>query len=186
MKQLRWVFIILIMVMLNIGAVSFSADVTTVPYVDLQKYLGHWYEIASIPAWFQKPCVGGTTASYRLLDDGSISVVNSCLTDSDNVLTLQGRAFVEDTQTNAKLLVSFVNLNDTWLFPGNYWVLGLGNYYEYAVVGEPTREYGWILSRRCTLSSENLAEIIDILTAQGYDISQFILTNQSSFGCTPE
>jgi lipocalin len=141
----------------------------------------------------QYPCLvsetlrgGGTTASYPLLDDGSISVVNSCLTDSEDVLTSQGRAFVEDTQTNAKLLVSFVNLKDTWLFPGNYWVLGLGENYEYAVVGEPTREYGWILSRSCTLSSENLAEVIDILTAQGYDISQFILTDQSSFGCTPE
>jgi apolipoprotein D and lipocalin family protein len=160
-----------------------AADVTTVPYVELQRYLGHWFEIASIPSWFQKPCVGGTTADYRLLDDGSISVVNSCLKVSDDVLISQGRAFVADTETNAKLLVSFVNIQDKWLFFGDYWILGLGNNYEYAVVGESTRNYGWILSRTCSLPQETIEVIINLLTEQGYDLTRFAWTDQSSAGC---
>ncbi len=186
MKPFTTLINTLIILSLLFGAPTFAsaADVTTVPYVELQRYLGHWFEIASIPSWFQKPCVGGTTADYRLLNDGSISVVNSCLRASDEVLISQGRAFVADTETNAKLLVSFVNFQGNWLFPGDYWILGLGRNYEYAVVGEPTRNYGWILSRTCSLPQETISDIINLLTEQGYDINRFAWTDQSSAGCS--
>ena len=80
----------------------------TVQSVDLQRYLGTWYEIASFPQSFQRGCTG-TTATYSLKDDGEIEVLNRCrkgsLTGEETTAT--GRARVVDTETNARLEVSF-------------------------------------------------------------------------------
>jgi lipocalin len=71
--------------------------------INLNKYMGKWYEIATIVMWFQKDCAGGTTANYELLNDGTVSVVNSCYTSNGKIKTARGIAWVVDPQTNAKL-----------------------------------------------------------------------------------
>ena len=91
-------------------APSRAADtpLEVVESVDLDRYLGRWYEIASYPAWFQKNCTA-VTADYSLRDDGVIEVVNSCRKGAldGKLKQSKGRAKVVDRETNAKLKVSF-------------------------------------------------------------------------------
>ncbi len=157
-----------------------SPEVKTVPKVDLGRYLGKWYEIATITMWFQKDCAGGTTATYTLKDNGDVSVLNQCVQTDGKVKSANGVAWVVDKNTHAKLKVSFLPLGLKW-FGGDYWVIDLGPNYEYAVVGHPSRQYGWILSRTPELSKPALDQIVKNLTAQGYDFSKFKMTEQKKY-----
>ena len=154
-----------------------------VDFVDVERFMGLWYEIASIPSQFQRSCAGGTTAEYTLLEDGSVSVRNTCRGKFGFKRRSRGRAFVDDETTNAKLKVSFVCILDRCFFFGDYWIMDIGPDYEYAVIGHPTREFGWILSRTCELSNEVLEGIIELLEDQFYDFSDFVMTDQSVNGC---
>ena len=118
-----------------------------VAHVDLSRYLGTWYEIASFPQSFQRGCTA-TTATYTLRDDGQIDVVNRCRKGSPDgpEKVAHGRARVVDRSSNAKLEVSFFRP-----FWGDYWIIDLGADYEYAVAGHPGRDYLWILSRTPTI-----------------------------------
>ena len=148
----------------------------TVPRVELQRYTGTWYEIASFPQRFQRGCTG-TTATYTVRPDGEIEVLNRCWKDS---LTgredqAKGRARVVDTATQAKLRVTFFRP-----FWGDYWVIDLGPNYEYAVVGHPGRDYLWILSRTRTMEDARYAGILARLQAQGYETARLVRTLQPS------
>jgi apolipoprotein D and lipocalin family protein len=142
----------------------------TVPAVDLKRYLGTWYEIASYPQWFQKGCVA-VKAEYSLRDDGAIRVINSCRKETfDGELKVaKGKAWVVEPLTNAKLKVRFF-----WPFSGDYWIIDLGADYEYAVVGAPGRDYLWILSRTPVMSKAVLDGILARLEAQGYDTTRLV------------
>lgn len=166
---------------LSFGGIS-SANagaVETVDKVDLVRYVGKWYEVASIPQSFAKQCVGETTAEYTALNDGKIKVVNSCATEKGDRSVAVGRAKVVDKDTNAKLKVTFVKIID-WVFAfgGDYWVVDLEQNYNYAVVGHPTRKYGWILSRQPSLAVQDLEAISERLKSMGYDTCQFLTTPQ--------
>jgi len=78
---------------------------TVVPHVELKRYLGKWYEIAHLPARFQKGCTD-TTATYTLSEDGSISVLNECRRNG-KVKQAKGKAKVVDKNSGAKLKVTF-------------------------------------------------------------------------------
>jgi apolipoprotein D and lipocalin family protein len=149
-----------------------------VKYVDLKKYAGLWYEIAKIPNRFQKHCKQGTTAQYKLLENGKIEVINSCIEEDGERDASEGIAQVVDASSKAKLEVSFVSILGINLFWGDYWIIGLDTNYEYAVVGTPTRKYGWILSRTPKLSEEKLNEAFELLKSQGYEPKKFELTVQ--------
>lgn len=145
----------------------------TVPQVDIDRYLGTWYEIASFPQRFQKGCTA-TTAKYSLRDDGDIRVENSCRKDSlDGELTsIEGKAFATDA-TNAKLKVQFF-----WPFRGDYWILELGDDYEYAVVGSPDRDSLWILSRTRQMDDAQYTDIFERLRTRGWDVARLQKTPQ--------
>ena len=157
---------------------SAEKEPETVGSVDLQKYIGTWYEIAKIPNRFQKSCAKNTTATYKLRDDGKIDVINSCVEDNGDINTAEGVARVVDTKSNAKLEVSFVSILGFHLFWGDYWIIGLEKDYRYAVVGTPTRKYGWVLSRTKKLSKTEEEEIFSTLREKGYDPDKFIFTEQ--------
>lgn len=146
--------------------------------VDLDRYLGRWYEIASYPAWFQKECTA-TTADYSLREDGFIKVVNSCRKSSldGKLKQAKGRAKVVDTTTNAKLKVSFF-----WPFWGPYWIIDLDPDYQWAVVGTPNRKYLWILSRTPQMDEAVYEEILSRLQAQRFDPARLNRTLQPSPG----
>jgi apolipoprotein D and lipocalin family protein len=156
------------------GAAKSKSQLTVVESVDLQRYLGKWYEIASYPAWFQKGCTG-STAEYSLLADGKIQVVNRCRKNSlDGPLKeSKGKAEVADTVTNAKLKVWFF-----WPFKGNYWIIELDDDYQYAVVGEPSRKYLWVLSRTPTMDEAVYQRILARLPQKGYDPAKLRKTAQ--------
>ena len=147
----------------------------TVAKVDLQRYLGTWYEIASFPQSFQKGCTG-TTATYSLKQNGELEVLNRCRLDSldGKEKDATGRARVVDKDTNAKLEVSFFGP-----FWGDYWIVQLGDAYEYAVVGNPSRDYLWILSRTPTMDEAKYESILEKLkTEQQYPLERLQRTLQ--------
>jgi len=146
-----------------------------VDHVDLERYVGTWYEIARYPHKFQKGCLR-SQATYTLTDSG-ISVLNQCYEEAqpDNIRSAQGKAKVVDSKTNAKLKVSFF-----WPFYGKYWIIDLGKDYEYAVVGHPGRKYLWILSRAKNLDEPIYQDILRRLEGQNYDTSKLIKTNLKS------
>ena len=154
--------------------------VKTVSNVDLGRYKGLWYEIAKMPNRFQRKCARGTTAQYALRDDGKIDVINRCYTQEGKMIEAKGIARVVDSESNAKLKVSFVKILGLSLFWGDYWIIGLGDDYEYAIVGTPNRKYGWILSRTPALSQEKLGKIFELLREQGYNSEDFIMTSQGT------
>jgi len=141
-----------------------------VPYVDLNRYTGMWYEIARYPNKFQTGCVD-SRATYAIRDDGMLSVLNECYEESDKskLRSAKGKAWVVDTNTNAKLKVSFF-----WPFFGDYWIIDLGKDYEYAVIGHPERKYLWILSRTRVMDESVYDGILNRLKKQHYDISKLI------------
>lgn len=159
---------------------ALSGNFQTVDQVDLQKYIGRWYEIASIPQSFQKQCVSDTTAEYQVNTDGTIQVINSCATKSGERSVAKGRAKIVNPMTNAELKVTFVNLFGHWIytFGGGYYVVGLGSNYEYAIVGHPTYEYAWILSRTPQLDEVTLNDIDNQLKRLGYDSCALKMTPQ--------
>ena len=155
-----------------------ETPVTTVAAVDLSRYLGLWYEVAKIPNRFQKQCVSGTTAEYTLRDDGRITVTNSCTKANGKRDEAVGLARVVEGPANTRLEVSFVSFLGWRPFWGNYWVLGLDDDYQWAVIGEPDRKYGWVLARTPTLPDETMTEVFGILERNGYDRTSFEVSPQ--------
>jgi apolipoprotein D and lipocalin family protein len=139
-----------------------------VPKVDINKYLGKWYEIASLPVSQQKGCYC-TTAEYSIIDSTTIKVLNKCRKDSINGKydEAEGKAFVVEGSNNAKLKVQFF-----WPFRGDYWIIDLDENYQYAVVGVPSRKYFWILSRTPKMDEELLNLLLTRVKEKGFDISR--------------
>ena len=155
------------------GAAAAAADLVTVPHVDLSRYVGLWHQIALIPNSFQDQCAGGTTAEYVLRDDGRIDVINSCDKADGARDRADGLARVVDTATNARLEVSFFSIFGWRPVWGDYWIIGLDPDYRWAVVGTPSRRYGWVLARTPVLPERDMAAIWSILEANGYARADF-------------
>jgi len=158
---------------------SATRDVQPVAAVDVERFLGSWYEIARIPAWFQNRCVKDTTARYQLRRDGKIAVINRCVTRTGEIDQAKGLARVLDPATTTRLQVSFVSLLGWRPFWGDYWIIGLDPDYRWLVVGEPKRQYGWILSRSSVLEPALLEAALLSLERNGYSRARFVLTPQS-------
>jgi apolipoprotein D and lipocalin family protein len=153
---------------------SSTSPLTAVDNVDLRRYAGKWYEIARYPNRFQRNCQSDTTAIYTLRDDGKVQVVNACREKDGKVTTARGTAKVVDKKTNAKLKVTFF-----WPFYGDYWVIGLDPDYQYAIVGEPSRKYLWILSRTPSLEEATYQGVLRLVETLGYEQGKLQKTNQS-------
>lgn len=189
--RIMWVVMKNFFLFLGVAMIAFTAirasaqsssersEVTTVDSVDLNRYIGTWYEIARIPNPFQKQCVRNTTATYRLMKNGEIEVINKCEESDGSYNVAKGLAKVVDTKTDAKLKVSFVSILGVHLFWGDYWIIGLDKDYRYAVVGTPSRKYGWILCRSRSLTPQERQTIDDILTKQGYNPADFVPDDQT-------
>jgi apolipoprotein D and lipocalin family protein len=156
----------------NVSALA--APPSTVESVDLKRYMGTWYEIASFPQSFQKGCTM-TTAEYALRKDGKVTVLNSCRLGSPEgkLKSAKGRARVVDRETNSKLKVSFF-----WPFEGDYWILGLDEDYQWALVGSPDRDSLWILARERKLREDTIEEILELATYKGFEIQRLVRQRQ--------
>jgi len=165
--------ILFMILLVSINIFSQQKPPETVKYVDLNKYVGLWYEIAKIPNSFQDHCVKGTTAKYVLNEDGEIEVINSCIDEDGEIDDAEGVARIVDKKSNAKLEVSFVSFLGWRPFWGDYWIIGIDEDYQWAIVGTPNRKYGWVLSRTPQLNKETMSEIFQILIDQGYNPKDF-------------
>ncbi len=153
----------------------------TVKSVDLDRYAGQWFEIARYPNKFQKKCVGNTTATYKKLENGRIEVLNECLKENGDVQKAKGEAKVVDESSNTKLKVRFAPgflsfLSFVW---GDYWVIDLDEDYKYAVVGDPARDYLWILSRTPELETAVYQDILRRIEVKGFKPNKLIETPQN-------
>ena len=153
-----------------------ATPVASVPDVDLTRYVGLWYEIASFPMFFQRNCVGDTTARYATTAGGDISVINRCRTSS-GFDEARGKASVVPGTGHARLKVSFF-----WPFRADYWIIGLDKDYRWAVVGNPNRKYLWVLSRTPQLPRDLLDEALKSAESQGFDLTKLRYTAQDVTG----
>ncbi|HEX2530569.1 MAG TPA: lipocalin family protein [Burkholderiaceae bacterium] len=152
----------------------------TVPYVDLGRYAGKWHEIARLPNKFQEQCVANVTAEYTVRDDSQIDVINRCTKRDGSIEAAHGRVRVADHVTNAKLGVRFAPDWLSWLpmVWAKYWILDLAPDYSVVAVGDPRRTYLWILSRTPQLPDTAYDEVVNRMTAQGYDTAKLVKTKQ--------
>lgn len=157
--------------------------VRPVAAVDLLRYAGLWHEVARFPNRFQKACVSATTAEYALLDNGQIRVVNSCSRADGSRMRAEGRARPADSNGPASrlqvrfapALLSFLPM--VW---GDYWIIDLTDDYGAALVGDPSRNYLWILSRSPKLDPTIYTRFVSTAAAQGFDTSRLIWTQPDS------
>jgi apolipoprotein D and lipocalin family protein len=180
----RWVAAVALAAATTMEPYTVSAQtgspVRTVTSVDLDRYAGDWFEIARYPNRFQRQCVGDVRASYARRRDGRIDVVNRCRT-ADGETEARGVARIVDEQTFAKLKVRFA---PAWLsflavVWGDYWIIGLAPDYSWAVVGDPARQYLWILARAARLDDASLAAARAAARDNGFDVDRLVPTRQT-------
>lgn len=150
----------------------------TVAHVDLHQYMGLWYEVARLPARFEKGCQH-VTAQYKLQPNGTVHVLNTCHKGGLNgpVTTATATARATDA-TNAKLKVQFF-----WPFEGDYWILALDQAdYRYALVGEPSRQNLWILSRTPHLERNLRDQLVAQARELGFPVENLLFTPQPVAG----
>lgn len=150
------------------GCATPGAPLPTVTAVDLDRYAGTWYEIALLPNRFQSRCVADTQAAYRL-DGDRLKVVNRCRTADGTIDTATGVARVVPGSGGAKLRVSFFRP-----FYGDYWILDLDPAYRWALVGEPSRRYAWILARETTLDAATVEQLLARAATLGFNRQAFV------------
>lgn len=165
-----------------IGGTGAAPVVRAVPELNLERYLGRWYEIARFPNSFQGDCSGDVTATYPRRPDGRLSVLNRCRKSNGEWKEAEGVAKLADQSGPAsKLKVRFAPaflsfLPFVW---GDYWVLALDEDYQWAAVGTPDRKYLWILSRTPALDPAVKDRIFAELEAMGFRTGDLVATSQS-------
>ena len=158
-----------------------QSQVKSIPEFDVSRYMGTWYEIAKLPNWFQRKCVQGTQARYKLLGPTQIEVNNKCTTASGEETQAIGLARPNGSGRPAQLEVRFAPEWTAWLpmVWGAYWVLDLDEEYQLAAVGDPSKSYLWILSRTPQVSAERYDAVLQRLNVMGFDITKLEKTRQN-------
>lgn len=166
--------IILLMLPLFQACSTQQPPLEVVKKVDIEQYTGTWYEIARLPNRFEKglKCV---TATYKMREDGKITVINKGhkIDNPQETKQVQGWAKIPNPEVPGKIKVTFF-----WPFFGKYWIIDLDENYQHALVGAPSREYLWILSRTKEMKETTYNNIIKTADEKGFDTSRMIFTEQ--------
>jgi len=151
-------------------------ELATVPQVDLQRYLGTWYEVARLPIRFEPEDATDVTAHYSLNEDGSVRVQNRCLRGGNLEESIGQAKPVDDT--NSRLEVSFLPEGLRWIpfTKGDYWIMQLDAAYTTALVGSPDRKYLWLLARLPQMDATTRDHYIAYAQQQGFDTAALIHT----------
>lgn len=163
--------LVLLLSLLLTACTSPNTPPKTAAAVDLTRYMGKWYEIASFPNFFQRGCVC-TTAQYTL-EGNKVQVLNQCYKDK-KLTSAKGIAWAMPGTNNSKLKVQFF-----WPFRGDYWILYLSSDYSAAIVGSPKRQYLWILARKPQITNQLYQKLIKIAQSKGFDTSKLVKTEQT-------
>ena len=155
-------------------------SVRTIASLDVPRYMGTWYEIAKFPNRFQAKCAANTRAQYLAQADGSVQVLNSCVTTDGSTIDALGKAHQVGPATSPKLQVRFAPAWLSWLSAvwGDYWVIDLDADYQLAAVSDATREYLWVLSRTPQVNAKAYDALLDRLKAQHFDVQKLDRTPQ--------
>lgn len=170
--MLKKIFAALVTLLLTSCSSVVKKPPMTASHVDLQRYMGTWYEMASFPNGFQKGCQQ-TRASYTL-EKNFVRVVNQCYRNG-KVTRARAKAWPVKGSGNARLKVQFF-----WPFKGDYWILDVSKDYQVALVGSPNRKYLWVLSRKKEISVAAYESMVKKARDNGYDVSRLVKTKQAS------
>jgi apolipoprotein D and lipocalin family protein len=173
MRKLQLIYLIAIGSILSACASqavyrNIQSPLQTYSSVELNRYLGKWYEIYRVPNQFEDPDCRTVTAEYSLRPDGRIKVLNTCF-KADQKNEAIGIADVVESSNNAKLKVSFFRP-----FYGDYWILDLAFDYSWVLVGEPSGKYFWILARDKVISPSLESELLARAEKLGYNRKDFL------------
>lgn len=175
--RLRWGLLLAILALTACTRDGGQPALPVAGHVDLERYQGTWYEIARLPNWFERGCLH-SYAEYRLTGPGRLAITNTCISAEGNRRVAHGLATVTDPVSNARLEVEF----DTWisrLIPGltrgQYWILDLDPAYRTVLVGEPDRDYLWILAREKSIPSDAYARLVQRAGALGFDTGGLVV-----------
>lgn len=162
----------ILFLMVSLFAHAGGADpLRTADYVDVNRYIGKWYTIKALPQFFTRNCKG-QTAEYDIIDEKTISVLNTCIKKKGNT-TIKGKAVVKNARTNAELVVTF---NNFWtrLFrvKGDYTIIKLDDDYEHVLVGSKDRKSLWILSRHPELPEDVIKDYETTASEEGFEVSR--------------
>ena len=186
-KQINYMAInlkkLLLALLLGACAVSSWAEAPLAPIssLNVQKYMGTWYEIAKYPSFFQRKCVSNTVAQYSLQTDGIVRVENRCKQEDGQVIDALGQARQIGDTNSAKLEVRFA---PAWLsfLPfvwGDYWVIDIDPDYQLVAVSEPKREYLWVLSRTPEVNAKAYDDLLTRLEKRGFDLKRLEKSKQT-------
>jgi apolipoprotein D and lipocalin family protein len=145
----------------------------TESHVNVEEYVGKWYALKSLPQFFTRKCEA-QTAEYKVIDEKTISVLNTCL-EHKGQTTIKGKAVVKNLNTNAELIVTFDNFF-TRLFrvKGDYNIIKLDPNYLYVLVGSKDRKSLWIMSRTMSMPEEIMDEYVQIAKEEGFSVNKLI------------
>ena len=147
-----------------------KTSLITVDSVDLKRYSGTWYELASYPQFFERGCTN-VKATYTP-KDGYIEVFNQSIKNK-KINNIKGKAFVVGNSGNAKLKVQFF-----WPFKGDYWIVDLASDYSWAIVSNPKRTTLWILSRKPVMDEKLYNLLVAGLVDKGFDKGKIVKMEQ--------
>lgn len=168
-------FIAVFVLFFNCSGQKSMIDKTVVKALDLEKYLGTWYEVARFDHRFERGLVG-VTANYSMRDDGKIKVLNSGYKNSldGEFSEAIGKAKIPNPKTDpGKLKVSFF-----WIFYGDYFVLELDDNYQWVIIGSSSDKYLWILNRSPQIDETLYKNLLDKIERRGYDVTKLIKVEQ--------
>jgi apolipoprotein D and lipocalin family protein len=163
------------------SAAAQAAEPSTVPSVDLARYMGMWYELSHIPNLPQKGCTD-TVVHYRAADNGGFELLNTCW-KSGKYKPYHGWAKPWEKGATVKFHVKFF-----LFFGGDYWIIDLDPDYRWAAVGDSKRGQLWIISRTRDLDEKVYAGILARAREKGYDVAKLertVLTGKTSPGFQP-
>lgn len=162
-----------------------NTEVRAVAELDLDRYLGTWFEICRLPLKYEDAKATDITANYALNEDGTVRIENRLLDEDGKPERAIGQAQAVDG-SKAKLKVSFLPEYLRWIpfTKGDYWVLAITPDYESALVGTPDHHHLWVLSRTPHSHPETVQGMLATATAMGFDLSRLIWTAQSG-NCVP-
>lgn len=156
-------------------ATVFSGEkLPTAESVDIGRYIGKWYAVSALPQRFTKDCVA-QTAEYGIVNEKTISVLNTCIKDNGNTTDIKGKAVVVDPKTNARLEVTFKNFFTTlFRVKGEYVIIKLSEGYDTVLVGSTDRKSLWILSRTPAIDPDTMKEYKDFAKSLKFPVSTMV------------
>jgi apolipoprotein D and lipocalin family protein len=159
----------------SVQAQASSSALPTVSNVVLDRYAGRWYEVARLPMWFERKCIGDVSATYTVRADQRIDVLNRCRTET-GVISAQGIAEIPDPAYPGQLRVRFAPDWLSWLpvVWGDYWIIDLDPQYRWVLVGAPSRDYLWILSRTPRLDVQVVTALKQKAATLGFSVDTMI------------